>query len=229
MVTLNCHISPKLNSSQLRSKTFLIMLVQAISSPTWSVCVPRIRPWVKILNKKQIKQYLLINITWSFIHYYCNNCWKVFQSDLSYSSFFINSESWWGKSVFWVVPYIFKYWLLSPYFVNKIIIDYMSLTFLSIYLCIGMLNFLFLYSYPSCSGAVAPGLAADMHFKDDVIAFVGPACAFALEPVARLAAYWNTPIITGMGDQVRIFCFRKNKVFSWHKMCIWYITTYSIC
>ncbi|XP_039759155.1 receptor-type guanylate cyclase gcy-28 [Pararge aegeria] len=56
-------------------------------------------------------------------------------------------------------------------------------------------------SYPTCSGAIAPGLAADMHFKDDVIAFVGPACAFALEPVARLAAYWNTPIITGMGDQ----------------------------
>jgi len=43
-----------------------------------------------------------------------------------------------------------------------------------------------------------------MHFQDDVIAFIGPACAFALEPVARLAAYWNTPIITGMGDQVRI-------------------------
>ncbi|XP_028025335.1 atrial natriuretic peptide receptor 1 [Bombyx mandarina] len=56
-------------------------------------------------------------------------------------------------------------------------------------------------SYPSCSGAIAPGLAADMHFKNDVIAFIGPACAFALEPVARLAAYWNTPIITGMGDQ----------------------------
>lgn len=48
-------------------------------------------------------------------------------------------------------------------------------------------------------------MAADMHFKDDVIAFIGPACAFALEPVARLAAYWNTPIITGMGDQVRNF------------------------
>ncbi|XP_037950406.1 receptor-type guanylate cyclase gcy-28 [Teleopsis dalmanni] len=56
-------------------------------------------------------------------------------------------------------------------------------------------------SYPSCSGERAPGLAADMHFKNDVIAFIGPACAFALEPVARLAAYWNTPIITGMGDQ----------------------------
>lgn len=41
-----------------------------------------------------------------------------------------------------------------------------------------------------------------MHFRDSVIAYIGPACAFALEPVARLAAYWNSPIITGMGDQV---------------------------
>lgn len=52
-------------------------------------------------------------------------------------------------------------------------------------------------SYPLCSGSRSPGLAADMHFLQDVIAFIGPACAFALEPVARLAAYWNTPIITG--------------------------------
>lgn len=58
--------------------------------------------------------------------------------------------------------------------------------------------------YPSCSGAMAPGLAADMHFRDSVIAFIGPACAFALEPVARLAAFWNSPIITGMGDQVTL-------------------------
>ena len=63
-------------------------------------------------------------------------------------------------------------------------------------------------SYPTCSGARAPGLAADMHFRDNVIAFVGPACAFALEPVARLAAYWNSPIITGMGDQVSRTYFR---------------------
>lgn len=61
----------------------------------------------------------------------------------------------------------------------------------------------FCFSYPSCSGARAPGLAADMYSKDKVLAFIGPACAFALEPVARLAAYWNRPIITGMGDQVR--------------------------
>lgn len=65
----------------------------------------------------------------------------------------------------------------------------------------------FCCSYPSCSGARAPGLAADMHFRDDVVAFIGPACAFALEPVARLAAYWNIPIITGMGDQVLSFVY----------------------
>lgn len=64
-------------------------------------------------------------------------------------------------------------------------------------------------SYPTCSGARAPGLAADMHFRDNVIAFIGPACAFALEPVARLAAYWNSPIITGMGDQVGRTCFPR--------------------
>ncbi|XP_035776449.1 atrial natriuretic peptide receptor 1-like isoform X2 [Anopheles albimanus] len=56
-------------------------------------------------------------------------------------------------------------------------------------------------AYASCSGSKSPGLAADMHFKYSVIAFIGPACAFALEPVAQLADYWNTPIITGMGDQ----------------------------
>lgn len=49
---------------------------------------------------------------------------------------------------------------------------------------------------------MSPGLAADMYFRENVIAFIGPACAFALEPVARLADYWNVPIITGMGDQV---------------------------
>ncbi|XP_061514003.1 receptor-type guanylate cyclase gcy-28 isoform X2 [Anopheles gambiae] len=56
-------------------------------------------------------------------------------------------------------------------------------------------------SYATCSGSKSPGLAADLHFKHSVIAFIGPACAFALEPVAQLADYWNTPIITGMGDQ----------------------------
>lgn len=48
-----------------------------------------------------------------------------------------------------------------------------------------------------------------MHFRDEVIAFIGPSCAFALEPVARLAAFWNTPIITGVGDQVYEVYFKN--------------------
>lgn len=66
---------------------------------------------------------------------------------------------------------------------------------------------------------MAPGLAADMHFRDDVIAFVGPACMFALEPVARLAAYWNTPIITGMGDQVCAETGCPRKFVDWRFKC----------
>lgn len=60
-------------------------------------------------------------------------------------------------------------------------------------------------SYPLCSGSTATGKAADLYFKKNVIAFIGPACAFALEPVAKLASYWNVPIITGIGDQVCYF------------------------
>lgn len=79
------------------------------------------------------------------------------------------------------------------------------LLWLSLFICFNLFCYFRCYgSYPTCSGVRAPGLAADMHFRDNVIAFIGPACMFALEPVARLAAYWNTPIITGMGDQVKI-------------------------
>ncbi|XP_017774638.1 PREDICTED: receptor-type guanylate cyclase gcy-28-like [Nicrophorus vespilloides] len=58
-----------------------------------------------------------------------------------------------------------------------------------------------MFSYPSCSDAKTTGEAANMHYKNNVIAYIGPACICALEPVASLAAYWNIPIITGMGDQ----------------------------
>lgn len=78
------------------------------------------------------------------------------------------------------------------------------------------------FSYPICSGSLSPGLAADMHFRDDVIAFIGPACAFALEPVARLAAYWNTPIITGMGDQViKLQSLEVNCIMRKYKLSEW--------
>jgi len=60
------------------------------------------------------------------------------------------------------------------------------------------------YSYPACDNSLTPGLSADMKFLSNVIAFIGPACGFALDPVARLAAFWNIPIVTGLGDQVRL-------------------------
>lgn len=94
----------------------------------------------------------------------------------------------------------------------------------NIFDCYNVVFFIFsVHRYPSCSGAKAPGLAADMRFRDSVIAFIGPACAFALEPVARLAAYWNLPIITGMGDQVNkrnsivFFCVTHSNLvaFKW--------------
>ncbi|KAK2147699.1 hypothetical protein LSH36_540g01016 [Paralvinella palmiformis] len=44
---------------------------------------------------------------------------------------------------------------------------------------------------------------------NDVVAFIGPGCTEALDPVARLASYWNKPIITGMGDSGR-FMLKTN-------------------
>ena len=41
------------------------------------------------------------------------------------------------------------------------------------------------------------GLASELFYRDNVTAFVGPGCTEALDHVARLAGYWNRPIITG--------------------------------
>lgn len=88
---------------------------------------------------------------------------------------------------------------LSIFFIVYFIFDTKSRVFLIKKIII------FVLSYPLCSGSMAPGKAADLYFKKDVIAFIGPACAFALEPVAKLASYWKVPIITGIGDQVCYF------------------------
>ena len=44
---------------------------------------------------------------------------------------------------------------------------------------------------------LVPALAAELYHKEGVIGLVGPGCTYALDPVARLAAYWNIPIVTG--------------------------------
>ncbi|CAH1786475.1 unnamed protein product [Owenia fusiformis] len=51
-----------------------------------------------------------------------------------------------------------------------------------------------------CTAAKAPGKAADLYYNEGIAALIGPACTSALEPVARLAGYWNIPIVTGLGD-----------------------------
>ncbi|XP_069132003.1 atrial natriuretic peptide receptor 1-like [Argopecten irradians] len=44
------------------------------------------------------------------------------------------------------------------------------------------------------------GVVADLYYRNAIDALVGPACPYALDPVARLANYWNIPVITGLGD-----------------------------
>ncbi|XP_055899976.1 atrial natriuretic peptide receptor 1-like [Biomphalaria glabrata] len=51
-----------------------------------------------------------------------------------------------------------------------------------------------------CDARYASGAAAELHFIDQVQAIVGPGCSNALDHVARLAAYWNIPIVTGLGE-----------------------------
>ncbi|XP_063399957.1 atrial natriuretic peptide receptor 1-like [Mytilus trossulus] len=51
-----------------------------------------------------------------------------------------------------------------------------------------------------CSGSTAPGIVADLVKDHAIIGLIGPACAYALDPTAKLANYWNIPIVTGFGD-----------------------------
>ena len=46
-------------------------------------------------------------------------------------------------------------------------------------------------------------MAADMFYNENIIALIGPGCTYALDPVGRLAAYWNIPIVTG--DIIAVF------------------------
>ncbi|KAK7455318.1 hypothetical protein BaRGS_00039512, partial [Batillaria attramentaria] len=48
--------------------------------------------------------------------------------------------------------------------------------------------------------SATPGVASDLFHKHHVSALIGPACAYSLHGVGRMAAYWNIPIVTGLGD-----------------------------
>jgi atrial natriuretic peptide clearance receptor, putative (fragment) len=53
--------------------------------------------------------------------------------------------------------------------------------------------------------------AAEEFYLRKVTAFIGPACSLALNAVARMAAYWNVPILTAGGISED---FRNKKVFA---------------
>ena len=46
----------------------------------------------------------------------------------------------------------------------------------------------------------SPGYLADLYYKDDVRAFIGPACSYAVQSSGRLAEYLRVPMVTGLGD-----------------------------
>ena len=53
-----------------------------------------------------------------------------------------------------------------------------------------------------CLHTVAPSLASEMYYLNQINAFVGPSCMYALDNVARLASFWNVPVFTAGGSSV---------------------------
>ncbi|KAF8795122.1 Atrial natriuretic peptide receptor 1 like protein [Argiope bruennichi] len=63
----------------------------------------------------------------------------------------------------------------------------------------------------TCFHNYAGVLAAEEYYKSQVTAFVGPACSKALEPVSRMASYWNVPVYTAGGIDM---LFSLKNIFS---------------
>ena len=47
-----------------------------------------------------------------------------------------------------------------------------------------------------CSDTIGPLVAIEMYHTKNVHVFIGPACDYAVAPVARFSPYWNIPVIT---------------------------------
>ena len=54
------------------------------------------------------------------------------------------------------------------------------------YICIVNLKYLYF-----------SGIVADLVKDHNITGLIGPACVYALDPTAKLAGYWNIPIVTG--------------------------------
>lgn len=62
-----------------------------------------------------------------------------------------------------------------------------------------------------CDSSAAPVFAAEEYYTRGLNAIVGPSCSRALEPTSRMASYWNIPICTPGGIDVK---FEDKKAFS---------------
>ena len=60
------------------------------------------------------------------------------------------------------------------------------------------------YGDSQCSNKWGPLKAIDMVYKGEAHVFFGPACDYAVAPIARFSDYWNIPVITG-GAMVSAF------------------------
>ncbi|CAG5126337.1 unnamed protein product, partial [Candidula unifasciata] len=51
----------------------------------------------------------------------------------------------------------------------------------------------------ACSETFGPLAAIDMYVNQSAHVFVGPACEYAIAPVARFSYYWGIPVLTAGG------------------------------
>ena len=72
-------------------------------------------------------------------------------------------------------------------------------------------NLKFYNSTNNCLNHNLGAHAAEEFYLRKVTAFIGPACSFALNAVARMAAYWNVPILTAGGISEN---FKNKNIFS---------------
>jgi atrial natriuretic peptide receptor A len=61
-----------------------------------------------------------------------------------------------------------------------------------------------------CSDTFGPLAAIDMYINKTAQVFLGPACDYAVAPIARFSPHWNIPVITG-GALVQAFKDKKDQ------------------
>lgn len=67
------------------------------------------------------------------------------------------------------------------------------------------------YDDHECQDNVLGALAAEKFYTSQVSAFIGPICSLALDPLSRMASYWNVPVFTPGGIS---FEFSNKRTFS---------------